>query len=259
MVTYYENDKVNKSGHSNLLYLNEISRKNLVGKTKSQSPARYVKRLGYRAKGTDGIDPDQLINNDVLVTAIPIGDYTSVIAFPGVLHALKNVLARQPRPNVTLQTVIRAVTRAFDDTDVKVDCTCADFKYRYAYWATRYGYKWGPPENRPSKITNPDDVEGAMCKHLTALLANKRWLVKVASLVNDFIKAYPDEVRKKLGLDEDEFIINPSGIHTPKPKDKNNVNKPRDIERPDNKQSEEPSQTKSNSESDLNNEEEEGD
>lgn len=50
-----------------------------------------------------------------------------------------------------------------------------------------------------------------MCKHLTALLSNKRWLVKVASIVNEYIKAYPDDIRKQLGLSEDEFIVNVPG------------------------------------------------
>ncbi len=80
--------------------------------------------------------------------------------------------------------------------------------YRFAYWATKYGYKYGKPEKRPAKITNPGDKIGAMCKHLTALLANKKWVVKIASIINDYINEYPDDARKAMGLSEDEMVIN---------------------------------------------------
>lgn len=80
--------------------------------------------------------------------------------------------------------------------------------YRFAYWATKYGYKYGKPETRPAKKTNPNDKIGAMCKHLTALLANKKWVVKIASIINDYINEYPDEARRAMGLSEDEMVIN---------------------------------------------------
>lgn len=191
-----------------IIYITEVSRKNLVGKTKIQSPARYKRRLGYKAKNFKGIDVEKLFESDILVLSVPVGDYICTIAYKGVLQNLKSVIEDQPKPNVTLQSVIKAVTRSIDNTDILVDCTCPDFRYRYAYWATQYGYKYGTPENRPSKITNPDDKIGAMCKHITALLANKKWLVKIASTVNEYIKAYTDDARKILGLSDDEFIVN---------------------------------------------------
>lgn len=90
--------------------------------------------------------------------------------------------------------------------------------YRFAFWSTKYGYKYGKPQNQPTKVTNPHDDKGAMCKHITSLLANKRWMVRVASVLNEYIRANPEQVRKSLGLEEDEFIVNLSGIHTPKVK-----------------------------------------
>lgn len=204
------------SNHSN--FLSEITRRNLVGKTKVQSPQRYVKRLGYKPLSYNGIDIQNLLRDDECILKVPVGKYTVTIAYQGVLDKLIDVLQRQPRPNVTLQSVIRALTQAIDDTDVLVDCTCADFKYRFAFWSTKYGYKYGKPQNQPTKVTNPHDDKGAMCKHITSLLANKRWMVRVASVLNEYIRANPEQVRKSLGLEEDEFIVNLSGIHTPKVK-----------------------------------------
>lgn len=191
--------------------LNEISRKNLVGKVKSDSPPRYMRRLNYKTNSDrqyKGIDLDKLLYNDILICQVNVGDYMCTVAYTGVIKKLLEVLKMQPKPNVTLQSVIRAVTLAIDNSDIKVDCTCADFKYRYAYWATKYGYKYGKPETRPAKITNPNDKIGSMCKHLTALLANKKWLVKIATIVNDYIKNNYEKFLKVYKLDPDEFMVN---------------------------------------------------
>lgn len=206
------NIRTGVSNHSNLITsLNEISRKDLVGKTKVQSPDRYNKRLGYKASSGSEVDVDSLISKDLLVARVPVKDYYCIIAYNGIMNQLFDVLKKQPRPNVTLQSVIKAISQAIDKTDVLVDCTCPDFKYRYAYYASKFGYKYGKPETRPPKKTNPDDNIGAMCKHLTSLLANKRWLIKLATIVNNYIKQYADDIRKKYNLSEDEFIINTYG------------------------------------------------
>lgn len=192
-----------------ITYLAEIDRSNLVGKVKAQGRGRYDRRRNYKPDNFMGTDVSQLFSNDVLVCPVPIGSYVTTVAFQGVLLRLKELLEQAPKHNLTLQMVIKAISRAIDSSDILVDCTCPDFRYRFAYWATRYGYKYGKPETRPAKITNPDDKIGSMCKHLTALLANKRWVVKVASILNDYIKTHPDEARQAMGLSEDELVINP--------------------------------------------------
>lgn len=54
-----------------------------------------------------------------------------------------------------------------------------------AYQATEWGYKYGKPETRPAKITNPNGF-GALCKHLTAMLSNKKWIQQVSGTVMDW-------------------------------------------------------------------------
>lgn len=191
-----------------IVYLSEINRSNLVGKTKDQGNGRYQRRTRYKPDNFRGTDVSQLFDNDVLICPVPVGDYISTVAFQGVLLRLRDQLKEDPRHTLTLQKVIKAITKAIDSSDLLVDCTCPDFVYRFAYWATKYGYKYGKPETRPAKITNPNDKIGAMCKHLTALLANKKWVVKIASIINDYINEYPDEARQAMGLSEDEMVIN---------------------------------------------------
>lgn len=196
------------SNHSNLV---EISRRNIIGKNKSLSPERFNNRLQYHATSAGDIDASRLIRDDVLVAKVPVGDYICTVAFQGVIKTLLEVLKIQPKPNVTLQSVIRALNRSIDNTDVLVDCSCSDFKYRFSFYASKYGYKFGQPETRPPRKTNPNDKLGATCKHLSALLSNKRWLVKLASVVNEIIKKYQYNIMDKYNLSPDEFIINVPG------------------------------------------------
>lgn len=186
----------------------EVSRKDLLVKSRSQSKTRYNKRLNYQVSNFRGVDLKELFENDYFVFSTPIKDYVCTVAFPGVFSSLKSVIksTRGDPSKINLQMVIRALRIAFDKTDdVKVNCTCGDWVYRLSYWASQHGYKYGPLETRPSDITNPDDTLGATCKHLNLLLSNKRWLTKAASVVNAFIKTYPDKAAKYL-YDEDEIV-----------------------------------------------------
>ena len=59
---------------------------------------------------------------------------------------------------------------------------------RLAYWATVNGTNAGEPELRPSDETNPNDTKGAGCKHVNLVLNNNSWMMKVAAVINNYIK-----------------------------------------------------------------------
>lgn len=247
----YELNKFNTRSDHSSIYL-EVDRKNLVGKVKKQSPERFARKIGYKPLSFRSISFDSLFKKDEFVINVPVGDYICTIAFKGLMDQIKYVLSHQPKPNFTLQTVIKAISKAVDAEDILVDCTCPDFRYRFAYWATKYGYKYGKPENRPANITNPDDKIGSFCKHLTALLANKKWLVKVASVINEFVKAYPNEVQDFLGLSDDEFIMN-------NPKARNLLKRKRNLNKTSVAQEKEPEELEPIDDSEESNEEENSD
>lgn len=180
-------------------------------------PARYNRRLNYSARAKSSYVNDlKLVRNDIAIIKVPVGNYICTIAFNGVIRKLIDIVKSQPNGNVTLQSVIKAVARAVDNTDVLVDCTCDDWKYRFSYYASKYHYKYGKPETRPPKKTNPNDKLGSMCKHLTSILANKTWMIKLSSIINDMIKSNYDEIIRVYRLDPNEFFINKSGHHSPK-------------------------------------------
>ena len=188
--------------------IDEISRKELVAKTKVQSPARYNKRMEYNIRQIKSVDFDELLNTGRLVVETLVGDYDVTIAFDDFLGCLSYIVSRQSKHNCTLQSVTRAIMMAVESDEVLTDCTCGDFKYRFAYWATKYGYKYGEPQNEPANVRNPEDNIGAVCKHLTMVLSNKRWMAKVAQIVNADIRKNVNDYREAMGLDEDEFYVN---------------------------------------------------
>lgn len=67
---------------------------------------------------------------------------------------------------------------------------CPDWKYRMNFWSTVNKINSGAPENRPSKITNPVNDLGPGCKHVMLVLSNHNWLIKVASVINNYIKYF---------------------------------------------------------------------
>lgn len=77
---------------------------------------------------------------------------------------------------------------------------CEDWKYRQAYWATQKNYNSGPMETRVSDITNPSDSKGSGCKHVMLVLANMDWILKVTSVINNYIK-YAKQFMQRLYAD----------------------------------------------------------
>lgn len=73
---------------------------------------------------------------------------------------------------------------------------CDDFRYRFSYQATVNQYNSGTPETRPAKITNPNDTKGAGCKHILLVLSNMDWMMKIASVINNYIRYSRDYLQR---------------------------------------------------------------
>lgn len=77
--------------------------------------------------------------------------------------------------------------------------------------ATILEYKYGKPETRPSNITNPNGF-GALCKHLTSMLGNKKWLQQSAGTLMDFIVKHIEEVNRFLKVKPGEELTLPNEL-----------------------------------------------
>ena len=72
---------------------------------------------------------------------------------------------------------------------------CPDAKYRMRYWQNKNGYGT-QYEPRPSDITNPNDTKGAGCKHTMLVISRLDWMMKVGSVINNYIKYCQTNLQK---------------------------------------------------------------
>lgn len=147
---------------------------------------------------------NSLFKQDILDVNIDVrgetSNYTVRVSFNGILDELHNFLNGQNSAIVRARDISKALTRAFNNNHVYVRCSCPDWKYRHGYFATKNGFIVGDPENIPSNITNPNDTKGGVCKHVSLALSDASWLVKVSSVIYNYIN-YMEQQQPKLYKD----------------------------------------------------------
>lgn len=158
-------------------------------KGKNRYQRRLYSRLASSVKNFNSIDMNKLFKDDILDVDIDVKGETNVyvvrISFGGFLDELHNFLKTQ---ELDRKIIAKALARAFNADQVYINCTCPDFRYRGKYWATKNNILIGAPETRPSDITNPNDTKGPGCKHITLALSDSSWLVKVSSVIYNYIE-----------------------------------------------------------------------
>lgn len=158
-------------------------------KGKNRYQRRLYSRLAASVKNFNSIDMNKLFKDDILDVDIDVKGETDIyvvrISFSGFLDELHNFL----KNNTPLDRKIisKALVRAFNADNVYINCTCPDFRYRGKYWATKNNILIGAPETRPSDITNPNDTKGPGCKHINLALSDSSWLIKVSSVIYNYI------------------------------------------------------------------------
>lgn len=177
--------------------ITEASRQSLITKSKvshkgKQRFKRRVKsKVANQVKQFNSIDMNKLFKEDILTVNVAVkgetNDYIVKISFGGFLELLRSEVSRTE--NFDLRTVTRALLNGFNRDDVYIHCSCPDWKYRFAYWATKNNINSGEPQNDNGQwIRNPDDKLGSGCKHVLLVLANNSWLIKVASVIRNYVK-----------------------------------------------------------------------
>lgn len=186
--------------------LEEASRNELLAKSKAETITRYNKSAGYKGFSLVDIDTTAIKTRDAIIITNRVGDYFDTVELDDILYWVGLEVDEARDKKMTLETVRRALLGAMDGMNIKVDCNCGDFVYRFAYMASVLEYKYGKPENRPSNITNPNGY-GAMCKHLISLLSNKSWVKQVATTLQQWIVDEIDWVRDFLKVTEEDFQL----------------------------------------------------
>ena len=188
--------------------LTEASRANLLSKSKSSKKGfeRFKKRVKSRVansvKQYNAIDMNKLFKDNILTVDINVkgetDEYTVKMSFGGFLGLLRDQIERFEK--FDLKAVTRALINGFNKDDVYIHCSCPDWAYRYAYFATKNKINSGDPETRASNITNPNDELGSACKHVLLVLSNTSWILKVASTIYNYVN-YMEKHYKKLYAD----------------------------------------------------------
>ena len=196
-----------KFDNSNKVLLKEASRNQLLTKSKTTTAGkkrfkqRVKSRVATTVKQYNSIDMNKLFKDNIFSVDIDVqgetNKYTVKISFGGFLDILHDHLKQFNSNKVDLRMVTRSLITGFNRGDVYIHCTCPDFKYVYSYVATKDDTNSGEPENIPARIRNPQDNKGSGCKHTLLVLSNSAWLIKCASVINNYIK-YMEKHEKKL-------------------------------------------------------------
>ena len=176
--------------------LTEVTRWEMINASKSKSPDRFLKSKNYSPKDFKNVDFEDLFVNDRFTWSTRVyGDehYIVTISFEGPFEFLKDTLKSMKGKNrikrVTQQMLARALSVCLDTEDLYVDCSCPDFKYRFAYHATQADCKYGTPQNKAPTVRNVKNNKGYVCKHILAILYGKRWVQSAATAWYTYIQA----------------------------------------------------------------------
>lgn len=170
---------------------------------KNRYERRLKSRVSHSVKDYNSINMNRLFKDNILDVKVSVqgetNDYVVKISFGGFLDNLHRELDRNNN-ELNLRVVSRALSSSFNSDNVYISCSCFDWKYRMGYFATKNSITSGDPELRPSKITNPNDTKGPGCKHSLLVISNNSWLLKVASVIFNYIN-YMEKHYAKLYVD----------------------------------------------------------
>lgn len=127
----YDYDKLNIQ---NILYeskqiknkekLEEVSRNELLAKTKGETITRYKKSAQYKGFSLVDIDINNLLRNNTVVLVCRVGDYLDYIQLEDVLYWIQIVAEKSTNRQINNKVVTEALMNAIDGMDIKVDCEC---------------------------------------------------------------------------------------------------------------------------------------
>lgn len=179
--------------------LTEETRAQLVGRSRraqreKDGKTRYEKRvksrIGTSVKNYNSINMNSVFKENILTVNIDVqgetDSYVVTISFGGFLDELHKQLEKADN-TLSLRLIIRALINTFNSDNVYLRCTCPDWYYRFSFWTSKDDIIYGERQSIPSDITNPDNTLGTGCKHVMLVLANHSWLLKVASVLNNYI------------------------------------------------------------------------
>ena len=177
------------------VYKDQTRGKNRFDRKKYSSVAKTVKQYNK-------IDMNRLFKEDILEVSIPVvgehDSYTVSVKMEGVVKEIAANI-KNNKNQLEYRTIVQAITKVFNSANIYVKCTCKDYKYRFAHWNIVNNVSVDDSSNDPGPgrgIANPKDDKGRGCKHVLLVLANGDWLMKVASVINNYIHYAEEKLQK---------------------------------------------------------------
>lgn len=187
-----------------LILLTEANRTSLIAQSRNVGTYKNTERgknrferkkyskIANAVKNYNEINMNSLFKQDILLVNIPVvgenDEYTVTIKLEGVVAEIhKNI--KNNNNKLEYRTIIQALTKIFNNSDVYIKCTCPDAKYRFAHWNILKNVSVDDSSQDPGPgkgIANPNDDKGRGCKHMLLVLANGDWMMKVASVINNY-------------------------------------------------------------------------
>lgn len=192
----------------------EDTRNTLLNKSKSAGPYKDTSRgknrferkkfskVAKEVKQYNKIDMNKLFKEDILEISVPVvgetNNYTVSIKMAGVVAEIaRNIKLNKYK--LEYRTIIQALTKVFNANNIYVKCTCQDFRYTYAHWNIINNVSVDDTSKDPGPgkgIRNAKDDKGRGCKHILLVLANGDWIMKVASVINNYIHYAEEHLQK---------------------------------------------------------------
>ena len=187
-----------------LLKLDEATRTQLVAQSRNVGQYKNTSRgrnrmerkkyskVANAVKSYNEINMNDFWKSDILQVNIPVvgetDEYTVTIKLEGVVAEVQKNIKNNGN-KLEFRTVIQALTKVFNTSDVWVKCSCPDFKYRFAHWNIIKNVSVDDTSKDPGPgkgIANPNDDKGRGCKHVLLVLSNGSWMMKVASVIMNY-------------------------------------------------------------------------
>ena len=159
---------------------------------KNRFDRKKYSKIANAVKNYNEIDMNDLFKKDILQVKVPVvgetDEYLVTIKLEGVVGEIyKNI--KNNGNKMEYRTIIQALTKVFNTSDVYIKCSCPDAKYRFAHWNIIKNVSVDDSSKDPGPgkgIANPLDDKGRGCKHMLLVLANGDWMMKVASVINNY-------------------------------------------------------------------------
>ncbi len=186
--------------------LQEKSRQELINKSKSGAnykskeranqnrwDRRTKSRIFNSVRDYNDINMDALFKTDILEFVVKVhgetNDYKVTLIFEDIMRNLQQEV-KANKNKLEFRCILQALLRSFNSGNIYVSCDCPDWRYRFAHHAVENGYSSGMIELRPNRFdwTNKQDDMGSACKHVNLVIANLDWMMKIASVIYNYIK-----------------------------------------------------------------------